>query len=47
MAVGKIEIPPCEWRTSEISLVRSRLQPDGARHDTIATFPLRAPRPQP
>lgn len=46
VAVGKIEIPECEWRTTEISLVRSRLHPDGARHDTIATFPLRAPPPQ-
>ena len=46
VAVGKIEIPECEWRTTEISLVRSRLHPDGARHDTVATFPLRAPPPQ-
>ena len=43
VAVGKTQIPECEWRTSEIALVRSRLQPGGARHDTIATFPLRAP----
>ena len=43
VAVGKIKIPECEWRTSEIALVRSRLQPGGARHDTVATFPLRAP----
>ena len=42
VAVGKIKIPKCEWRTTEMSLVRSRLQPGGARHDTIATFPLRA-----
>ncbi len=46
VAVGKIEIPECTWRTSEIALVRSRLQPAGARHDTVATFPLHAPRPQ-
>ena len=43
VAVGKTQIPECEWRTSEIALVRSRLQPGGARHDTVATFPLRAP----
>ncbi len=46
VAVGKIDIPECEWRTTEISLVRSRLQPGGARHDMVATFPLRAPQPQ-
>lgn len=43
VAVGKIAIPECEWRTTAISLVRSRLQPGGARHDTVATFPLRPP----
>ncbi len=42
VAVGKTKIPVCEWRTAEISLIRSRLQPDGARQDTVATFPLRA-----
>ena len=46
VAVGKTEIPECEWRTTEISLVRSRLQPGGARHDTVATFHLRAPLAQ-
>ena len=43
VAVGKTAIPVCEWRTAEISLIRSRLQPDGARHDIVATFPLSAP----
>ncbi len=43
VAVGKTKIPVCEWRTAEISLIRSRLQPDGARHDIVATFPLSAP----
>ena len=43
VAVGKTKIPVCEWRTAEISLIRSRLQPDGARQDIVATFPLRAP----
>ena len=43
VAVGKTKIPVCEWRTAEISLIRSRLQPDGARQDIVATFPLSAP----
>ena len=43
VAVGKTKIPVCEWRTAEISLIRSRLQPDGPRHDIVATFPLSAP----
>ena len=46
VAVGKIAIPEIEWRTTGIALIRSRLQPGGARHDAIATFPLRAPLPQ-
>tara|TARA_B100001123_G_scaffold437249_2_gene569076 strand:- start:6051 stop:6683 length:633 start_codon:yes stop_codon:yes gene_type:complete len=46
VAVGKVEIPECDWSTKEISLVRSRLQPGGARQDILATFPLRAPLPQ-
>ncbi len=46
VAVGKIEIPECAWRTPEISLIRSHLEPRGARHEVVATFPLRAPPPQ-
>ena len=47
VAAGKVEVPPSEWVTDAIALVRSRLQPRGPRHDILATFPLRAPRPQP
>lgn len=47
VAAGKVEVLPCEWTTDAIALVRSRLRPTGPRHDILATFPLRAPRPQP
>ncbi len=43
VAVGKVEVPESAWRTSQISLVRSHLLADGARHDVVATFPLRTP----
>ncbi|MCS7295105.1 MAG: RNA 2',3'-cyclic phosphodiesterase [Chloroflexota bacterium] len=45
--VYKTEVPQCAWRTSEITLMRSRLGPGGAQYDVIATFPLRAQVPTP
>lgn len=45
--VHKTEVPQCSWRTSEVSLMRSRLGPGGAQYDVIATFPLRAQVPTP
>jgi RNA 2',3'-cyclic 3'-phosphodiesterase len=45
VATGKIEVPPASWRTSQISLMRSRLTPDGAMYDVVATFPLRMAHP--
>lgn len=41
VATGKIEVPDASWRTSQISLMRSRLTPEGAMYDVVATFPLR------
>lgn len=41
VATGKIEVPQVSWRTSQISLMRSRLTPQGAMYDVVATFPLR------
>lgn len=29
-----------EWEVGEVALVRSRLDPDGARYDTVATWPV-------
>jgi 2'-5' RNA ligase len=45
VAVGKLDIPPCSWRTSQVSLMRSRLLPGGARYDIMGTFPLRVVMP--
>ncbi len=45
VATGKVEVPPVNWRTSQISLMRSRLTPDGAMYDVVATFPLRMAHP--
>lgn len=38
---GKVDVPGITWRTSQISLMRSRLTPEGAMYDVVATFPLR------
>jgi 2'-5' RNA ligase len=46
VAVGKLDVPPSAWRTSEVSLMRSRLGRTGAVYDVIATFPLRVATPQ-
>jgi 2'-5' RNA ligase len=45
VAVGKTEVPPISWRTSHVSLMRSRLTPQGASYDLLATFPLRVTQP--
>lgn len=45
VAVGRQEVPPCNWRTTQVSLMRSRLQPGGARYDVMGTFPLRVITP--
>jgi 2'-5' RNA ligase len=39
--VGRLGVPEVEWRTSQITLMRSRLTPRGAEYDIVATFPLR------
>ena len=31
------------WRTTQVSLMRSRLTPQGAVYEALATFPLRLP----
>ncbi len=41
VAVGKMDVPPSGWRTPQVSLMRSRLTPQGAFYDVIATFPLK------
>lgn len=41
VAVGKTEVAEFSWRTSQVSLMRSRLTRGGAQHDVLATFPLR------
>lgn len=43
--VGKIEVEPSAWRTSQVSLMRSRLTPNGAHYEVLATFPLRVTQP--
>lgn len=43
VAVGKVDVPQIMWRTSQISLMRSRLTPRGALYETVSTFPLKAP----
>lgn len=39
--VGKLEVPEISWRTSHVSLMRSRFTPQGVAYDVVATFPLR------
>jgi 2'-5' RNA ligase len=43
--VGKVEVPEVEWRTSQLTLMKSRLTPRGAEYDVISTFPLRMTAP--
>ena len=43
VAVGKMDVPPNAWRTTQVSLMRSRLTPQGAVYEALATFPLRLP----
>jgi 2'-5' RNA ligase len=46
VAVGKMAVPPSGWRTTHVSLMRSRLGPGGAVYEVLATFPLRVVQPQ-
>jgi 2'-5' RNA ligase len=46
VAVGKMDVPPSSWRTSQVTLMRSRLTPGGAQYEVLATFPLRMTQPQ-
>lgn len=41
VAVGKMEVPPNTWRTTQVTLMRSRLTANGAVYEPLATFPLR------
>lgn len=41
VAVGKMSVPPTTWRTTQVSLMRSRITAQGASYEVIATFPLR------
>ena len=41
VAVGKMDVPSSSWRTTQVSLMRSKLQPGGANYEVLATFPLR------
>lgn len=41
VAVGKVDVQEFSWRTSHVSLMRSRLTKGGAQYDVLATFPLR------
>ena len=41
VAVGKMAVPPGSWRTTQVSLMRSRFTAQGARYEVVATFPLR------
>ncbi len=46
VAVGKMGVPASSWRTTQVSLMRSRLTPSGAQYEALATFPLRIAQPQ-
>ena len=39
--VGKTVVPASSWRTTQVSLMRSKLTAQGAAYDVLATFPLR------
>jgi 2'-5' RNA ligase len=41
VAVGKMAVPSTSWRTTQVSLMRSRLTAQGASYEVIASFPLR------
>jgi 2'-5' RNA ligase len=43
--VGKVTVPEVDWRTNQITLIKSRLTPRGAEYDVISTFPLRMTAP--
>jgi 2'-5' RNA ligase len=43
--VGKTVVPQVTWRTAHVSLMRSRITPQGAIYDVLATFPLRVTQP--
>jgi 2'-5' RNA ligase len=43
--VGRVAVPEVEWRTSQITLMKSRLTTRGAEYDVISTFPLRMAAP--
>lgn len=46
VAVGKTDVPGVSWRTSQVSLMRSKLGPGGASYEVLATFPLRVVQAQ-
>ena len=46
VAVGKTDVPGVNWRTSQVSLMRSKLGPGGASYEVLATFPLRVVQAQ-
>lgn len=39
--VGKLDVPLTSWRTSQVSLMRSRITATTVTYEVIATFPLR------
>ena len=39
--VGKVGVPATSWRTSQVTLMRSRITQQGAVYEVISTFPLR------
>jgi RNA 2',3'-cyclic 3'-phosphodiesterase len=41
VAVGKMAVPSTSWRTTQVSLMRSRLTRQGASYEILASFPLR------
>ena len=41
VAVGKMAVPGVNWRTAQVSLMRSNLTRGGASYEVLATFPLR------
>lgn len=46
VAVGKTDVPGVNWRTSQVSLMRSKMGPGGASYEVLATFPLRVVQAQ-
>ena len=41
VAVGKTDVPGVNWRTSQVSLMRSKLGPGGSREEVLAPVPRR------